>query len=822
LAHIRRGDLWVNLVQTVLQIVYFYNPLLWVANAVIRRVREQAVDEAVLVAMGEGARQYPRTLVNVAKLAFGRPALSLRLIGVVESKSALKGRVKRILERPLPKTAKLGIAGLIMVLFFGSILLPMAKFEPGPPNFVVKGTVTDAETGQPIAGAKVGDNKEYNEGKFCTVTDSDGNYEYKTWYEEHFTKCEAAGYKTEKKILLTKLFGSEKEKVIDFALTRGGDSGPSEFEATLPNGVTVELIGVCEHPSAGKQWWRPDGMLLEKAPYHTMGSRLTHDEGYSDYEFVLRVEKLADADYKVDVPGGRHGTYTGTPYDQEGERVEDLRVYTTNQPKDKDITLVRIGATADKWQTRAVYKPDDKEKTYDFDGQSVAFSKPYEDNGDTVLPFTHNLNKPKVEIDVRIAAIKKDGRIRLGSCSGSGGNILSSLTYRFESLPLEEIKQFEFQTRPFEWVAFKNVSLKPNFKTDVQVEVEKSAGQVGAPSNLEVLDIDFEPIHQGKNVVRVKVKNKSGEEQVFGIHIYTRSVDYGPQGVGWGRVFFDKIEAGETKTVTSPFHIQGPVTKNTWLRLKFYNPESVETYDYYKPFQQKRFASGDLQRQQVMATAEELKQLSKALEVIKAYIRDGEYKNAWQLFTEDYQQVQFGRDGLERFERAMEPTHPIDSAFWWEREDFLSLKPLEAIYTDGTYKLTAQSLNGEAWTIDFVKEDEVWKIDWIAGYKPGIFDIQEADRFRELLEEAVSVDIDNSPGSDRLSVQYAVMAICEAAGVPYQWEKSAELADQQQRQYTEPVHIKDVTAKDALADILEPVGLSYSLDEAGLYLHKTD
>ncbi|MCJ7693382.1 MAG: M56 family metallopeptidase, partial [Sedimentisphaerales bacterium] len=124
LAHIRRGDLWVSLAQTVLQIVYFYNPLLWAANAVIRRVREQAVDEAVLVAMGEAARQYPQTLVNVAKLAFGRPALSLRLIGVVESKSALKGRVKRILERPLPKNAKLGIAGLIMVLLFGSVLLP--------------------------------------------------------------------------------------------------------------------------------------------------------------------------------------------------------------------------------------------------------------------------------------------------------------------------------------------------------------------------------------------------------------------------------------------------------------------------------------------------------------------------------------------------------------------------------------------------------------------------------------------------------------------------------------------------------------------------
>jgi len=131
LAHVKRGDLWVNLIQTLLQIVYFYNPLLWLANAMIRRVREQAVDEAVLVAMGETAPDYPETLLHVAKLAFHRrPALSLRLIGVVESKSALRSRIKHILARPLPKTAKLGLLGLVAVFLIAAVLLPMAKARP--------------------------------------------------------------------------------------------------------------------------------------------------------------------------------------------------------------------------------------------------------------------------------------------------------------------------------------------------------------------------------------------------------------------------------------------------------------------------------------------------------------------------------------------------------------------------------------------------------------------------------------------------------------------------------------------------------------------
>ena len=127
LAHIKRGDLWVSLLQTILQIAYFYNPLLWVANAIIRKVREQAVDEMVLVAMGEQAEDYPEILLNISRLTFSRPSLSLRLIGVVESKKALSGRIKHILNRPFPKTAKLGFVGLIAIIIIASILLPMAK-----------------------------------------------------------------------------------------------------------------------------------------------------------------------------------------------------------------------------------------------------------------------------------------------------------------------------------------------------------------------------------------------------------------------------------------------------------------------------------------------------------------------------------------------------------------------------------------------------------------------------------------------------------------------------------------------------------------------
>jgi beta-lactamase regulating signal transducer with metallopeptidase domain len=68
LAHIKRGDLWVNFLQTILQILYFYNPLLWLANAVVRGLREKAVDEMVLTKLGDAADSYSNTLIDIAEM----------------------------------------------------------------------------------------------------------------------------------------------------------------------------------------------------------------------------------------------------------------------------------------------------------------------------------------------------------------------------------------------------------------------------------------------------------------------------------------------------------------------------------------------------------------------------------------------------------------------------------------------------------------------------------------------------------------------------------------------------------------------------------
>jgi len=144
LAHIKRADLWVNFVQTLFLVTYFYHPLLWLVNAIVRRLREQAVDETVLVALDAEAGSYSTTLIDLAEMTFHRPILGLRLIGIAESKKALEGRIRHMMTRPKPRTARVGLWGLLTIAVGAAVLLPMASAQRAAETPVVEDATSDS------------------------------------------------------------------------------------------------------------------------------------------------------------------------------------------------------------------------------------------------------------------------------------------------------------------------------------------------------------------------------------------------------------------------------------------------------------------------------------------------------------------------------------------------------------------------------------------------------------------------------------------------------------------------------------------------------
>lgn len=95
LVHIRRGDYLVNLAQTILEAIYFFNPFAWMMSDAIRREREHCCDDAV-VANQVNAFAYVRALATLEEAKLSRSALALSL---ADDKNQLLSRIRRLMEK---------------------------------------------------------------------------------------------------------------------------------------------------------------------------------------------------------------------------------------------------------------------------------------------------------------------------------------------------------------------------------------------------------------------------------------------------------------------------------------------------------------------------------------------------------------------------------------------------------------------------------------------------------------------------------------------------------------------------------------------------
>jgi beta-lactamase regulating signal transducer with metallopeptidase domain len=95
LIHIKRGDYLVNIVQSFLEGLYFFNPFMWIVSGIIRREREHCCDDAVIHIHGN-PMAYARALTSLQEVRLKNAGLALSL---AENKKQLLTRIKRIMEK---------------------------------------------------------------------------------------------------------------------------------------------------------------------------------------------------------------------------------------------------------------------------------------------------------------------------------------------------------------------------------------------------------------------------------------------------------------------------------------------------------------------------------------------------------------------------------------------------------------------------------------------------------------------------------------------------------------------------------------------------
>jgi beta-lactamase regulating signal transducer with metallopeptidase domain len=94
LAHIRRHDYFINLLQTGVETVLFYHPAVWWISSRIRAEREHCCDDLAIQACGDDALAYARTLTQLEGLQ-SRP---VRLV-LAANGGPLLARIQRLANR---------------------------------------------------------------------------------------------------------------------------------------------------------------------------------------------------------------------------------------------------------------------------------------------------------------------------------------------------------------------------------------------------------------------------------------------------------------------------------------------------------------------------------------------------------------------------------------------------------------------------------------------------------------------------------------------------------------------------------------------------
>jgi beta-lactamase regulating signal transducer with metallopeptidase domain len=142
LAHVRRGDLWLNWLVTGLQVAHWFNPVIWLGFARLRADRELACDELALRQTGEAAAEaYGNTIIKLLE-GWHRPAMP-GLVGILEDKQQMRRRILRIAS--FRKASQWSALAALLVLALG--VLALTDAQPGRPDLT--GRVED-QSGQPV------------------------------------------------------------------------------------------------------------------------------------------------------------------------------------------------------------------------------------------------------------------------------------------------------------------------------------------------------------------------------------------------------------------------------------------------------------------------------------------------------------------------------------------------------------------------------------------------------------------------------------------------------------------------------------------------
>ncbi|MCA9445178.1 MAG: M56 family metallopeptidase, partial [Candidatus Omnitrophica bacterium] len=328
LAHIRRLDPLMNLIQRIVEAILFFHPAIWFVSHRMRIEREHCCDDLVL-GLGGDRQTYIATLVEIA--SHGLPAVSPEAVGATRGPSQLRRRILRMLGERSHEGMRLKRAWVAVCL----CLLPLVVCVPSI-----------------VSGSEV-DGSEENEGLIWSSGETKVELvalrEYTSDNSGEWWKPD--GTELEKEISVPDAF---EEIVLDvegkimeclFEYEDGGKSRPySSIE------VMDEDFG--KRARLNNEYKQVDGKgvglftfsVPETIESVSLSMTIRSDDWESIYDFPLPPEKAVTV---ARIEGAE--THLNRPYEESGSTFLNLITYWRSSPRgiaaDRVVAISKDGAT---------------------------------------------------------------------------------------------------------------------------------------------------------------------------------------------------------------------------------------------------------------------------------------------------------------------------------------------------------------------------------------------------------------------------------------------------------------------------------------------
>ena len=260
-------------------------------------------------------------------------------------------------------------------------------------------------------------------------------------------------------------------------------TGPP-FIAHLPD-VTVELLALTPYSSVKEPSWKPDGSPTEW-PFSD-----THDDGDAPGKMMREIafhirstgRPLVNAKVRFERASGIDCPNSGfTLTDSKDMAFEQMIVC----PPDAKSVNLKLGVLESYWQTMFSFeRPREGTNGGSMgsiqsspDGVWEAYVRMREGkDGDVVLAFNHSA---KDGFQSRIAYVKTDGTtLALEDDNHIPNPDMMHGMISMSAADFPQIQKFQFQTRRYEWVEFRNVSLQLGNRTSVEIVNAPGSGDTG-------------------------------------------------------------------------------------------------------------------------------------------------------------------------------------------------------------------------------------------------------------------------------------------------------------------------------------------------------